>query len=183
MLQHYGAPTRLLDWTHSFDIGLYFALEQAALGKIVSIFVADNDALVCEKEDQLKLNVSIYEAYKENDKDTTVDSYLLEKDTNIIVPIAPFRLNDRLAIQQGIFMISLSKSIHFDRIYNGMALRHQDSFYKLNIKCTRSLIQNALIHLQRINITTATLFPGIDGFCRGIENELADANRWKYVLR
>lgn len=61
LMRHYGAPTRLFDWTYSFWVALYFALESAETGGKCAVWALDIDwwkdrvkEKMCDLKDILK---------------------------------------------------------------------------------------------------------------------------------
>ena len=41
LMRHYGIPTRLLDWTHSFLVAAYFAVDDADKARDCAIWALD----------------------------------------------------------------------------------------------------------------------------------------------
>jgi hypothetical protein len=80
-------------------------------------------------------------------------------------PINPYRLNERLSLQHGIFMCPGDVTKPFEE--NLQAMPHSDM--KQNVVAfvlPGSAIQKGLYDCYERNITDATLFPGLDGFAK-----------------
>lgn len=84
----------------------------------------------------------------------------------------PYRLNQRLSIQQGIFLCPGDISSSF--VENLAALGPAGGNL---IKCVITLdgpaYQSAIQKLMRMNMTRTTLFPGLDGFALSQKMALA----------
>lgn len=82
-------------------------------------------------------------------------------------PINPFRLNERLRIQRGVFLIpgDISKSL----IANLEAHpKYDDPKHIIKIVIPGSETRNVLKQLWNMNISRASLFPGLDGYAQSL---------------
>ncbi len=179
LMQHYGSPTRLLDFTYSPYVAAYFAFEKAEEYISVAVWAIN----VVWFQNQLK-NISrwIDDKYTEyrNSREKQLKNFDLVfrsyYPVKLMEPVNPFRLNERLAYQKGIFLCPGDISSSF--IDNILAYKNIDEM-KTNIKKfiipTLRHNQNtvkALHILDSMNINQTTLFPGLDGFARSSETKI-----------
>jgi hypothetical protein len=193
VMQHHGAPTRLVDFTYSAYVSLYFALAQNSKGTIWAVNAAitpDTVIPVIEKHDpgQMKLNElrgslkplnDMLNVRGEGDKleDLAIAYYLMKHRVPLVYPVNPFRLNRRLSAQQGLFLLSGSITRSFAnnlRSYfqndDGEARRN---IHKINFTGDRRKRKEVIHELRQMNIGSESLFQGLDGFARSTVESLA----------
>lgn len=157
LMQHYGAPTRLLDFTFSPYIALYFALS-GANREPVAVYCIDYASFEKKQE----------ERHGENYKNlrSKVLNYEKEIDKSVLICSEPEFSNTRLLAQQGVFLIPNTLDYSHEKI-----LKHygdDDCCIKIIIKfeCFRQMLEE----LSKMNITARTIYPGFEGFCKSFEN-------------
>ena len=157
IMQHYGAPTRLLDWTFSPYIALFFAMENAPNDSCV--YAINQNALDIENKDNFGTNYK-----KDVMKPNKYGSLFLRA-------YEPSFKNERLVRQQGLFLVPNSNFASFDDILDTYDNISENA---IKILIDKELHFKFLITLKRMNITYETLFPGIDGFCKSLKFSLLE---------
>lgn len=169
LMQHHGAPTRLLDWTTSPFVAALFALEEATNEKGTSAVWAV-DAAWCRDQGSRIISDSIGKPVPE---DITwpreFHALVIEQKLRFVMPVEPFRRNARLTIQNGTFLFPGDINAGFEANFSS----YDQSVIKqhiLKIEVPSSLRQEVLQDLNLMNINRATLFPGIDGFAQSLKS-------------
>ena len=153
VMQHYSCPTRLLDWSLSPYVALYFAIEHCPdRDGAVWLFPASAlEILITQKHGKFdQQDESIWE-------------------TNEIVSVLPVETvahSERSAAQQGVFTVCTHiLSNHGDVIAEAFCSQ-EDSHSLHKIVIPAEIKNDFLSRLRTMNITPGSLFPGLDGIGR-----------------
>ena len=176
LMQHYGAPTRLLDFTYSIYVAAYFALEEAlapeeadkgyAVWAINGDWAIKKSALLFKKEPEIRKFLK--EFIEEEKEEVFEKAFRGLNPKRFACPQNPFRLNERLTIQKGVFMCPGNVTFPFEENLCFLSGWKE----KWNIKkiiIPEQLRRKSLDKLSDMNISRATLFPGLDGFAQSLK--------------
>lgn len=181
VMQHYGVPTRLVDFTNSPYVALYFALEayQPSTLADLAVFALDYTAVMEASIRHIKVQDPSFEEtrssiYAKQDKvfDETVDKLLYD----ITWVTEPRRHNERLDLQGGCFVVSgnidarISESLNLD-------LYRDCKFLKFTID--HRLYEPIFALLRKMNLTSKSLYGDLDGLARSIKMEMQVYSRPK----
>jgi hypothetical protein len=183
LMQHHGAPTRMLDWTRSPYVALYFAMQESN-AKEAALWAIDLEWL----------RERSYEILRERDEDCCPKEYdpdavaqyvnrilLRENNPYVIVQASPVQINERMQIQQGELLCGLLHRPVFSTILLSMLIKPGKAPHQVVSKVIvkRDHRIEFLEELRRMNIHEASLFPGLDGFARslGVNLEISVAKQ------
>lgn len=173
LMQHHGAPTRLLDVTWSPYVALFFALEHgAATAAVWAIKPAPLD----EPIHILRSGQRIPRADVSTWDETSYKEYFLGGQTPFVILGEPRIMNRRLIAQSGSFIIPGVLDRPVEKILSEYrASRSLLVKLELDVNAMR---RGAMRMLYGMNITHATLFPDLYGLARSMAYELE--YHWAY---
>ncbi|WP_448103512.1 FRG domain-containing protein [Pedobacter panaciterrae] len=154
LAQHHGLPTRLLDWSCSALIGLWFAV-----------------CHVPQVDSRGKLLDGIVWVFAPTSDDYRTDTVSVDPLSNNVTKV--FRssiISRRISAQSGIFTVhKILKDDKFVRFENHKVFK--EKLIPLHIKGED--FASIRKQLSMLGINYASVFPDIDGFCKNLE--------WRYA--
>jgi len=150
-MRHHGLPTRLIDWTGTFAVALYFAL-RGDVSKTQPCIRILNPLTLNKKSRNIGKILSI-------DYEYDYKKELLNPKIPFENPIAiyPLKSHSRLLAQDGFFTIHGTNEKSLDEIYPGLIK---------SFDIPKSIIPDAKKFFQMAKINEFSLYPDLDGLCR-----------------
>jgi hypothetical protein len=161
-MQHHGAPTRLLDWTKSPFVALYFAVvEHPEQDGAVWLFSLSSlmEAMEAKHGYDPTVKRADYKAY-----------YQATRLPHFLFPLDFYHQNQRMIAQQGLFTVCRNimgdHGAIIDEVFKRDDGAYDAGYTQIVIPKAKKL--EILRKLALFNITGSSLFPGIDGLGRSI---------------
>ena len=162
IMQQYGAPTRMLDWTTSFNVALYFTVNDKPMDKPGAVWFFGPEDLSKVMSQYVDLPEDEGQAIRSNPDKFVKYGEKAPPQINLHEPKVK---SERMVAQQGVFTYceqlfcdqakligeALLASSHLSKIVIGPQAKKQMREY-----------------LNKLNITAAVLFPGVEGLGRAI---------------
>jgi hypothetical protein len=193
LIQENGGPTRLLDFTESFYIATFFAVENT-----------DQEACVWAVNRGLlnsRLQAWGFNKFVTDGRNSIYSTTLIELAEQVIFaktkaplllvfPLMAPRLNERLAVRKGLFLLPCdltatfennlcaSFKLRFDSLSadhakelkaSDMTEEHMPDAPVIKINLPEPIHNDAIRDLYSMNIDAASLFPGLEGFARSLK--------------
>lgn len=165
LMQHHGAPTRLLDFTKSPYVASYFALQSCTTPAAV---YAVNTPALWHKATPPGLPELTRDAIDPRTTDS-LRKYYLSNNYPIVWPGEPWSMDRRIVAQAGTFMLPGRIDVSVEELLNNY---EYDQPLLAKIILSPEIRKEAMEALYRMNISSATLFPDLDGLARSISYEL-----------
>jgi hypothetical protein len=164
LMQHHGAPTRLLDFTKSPFVAAFFALERAIGAS--AVYALNTPALWhAAPRERPELTRDVIDPRQPG----KFEHYFIQNAHEVVWVGEPMQMDRRLVAQSGMFAVPGVLDRPLDQILDGY---DTDEALIRKIVLPASMREEAMRTLYRMNITHATLFPDLDGLARSLAFEL-----------
>jgi hypothetical protein len=158
LMQHYGLPTRLLDWTESALVALYFALRDATPENHAAVWVLDPWKL---NEKVAGVGYYFMTADSKETKTYLWPPYYPGRTPQPPIQIQPAFNSQRISAQRGAFTI------------HGRAIKPLEDYsrlrkYLIKVEIAQNRLEIMKEELRLAGVTESAFFPELSGLCREI---------------
>jgi hypothetical protein len=176
LMQHHGAPTRLIDFTWSPEVAAFFALESSPPGGKCAVWAVAIPKLWNASfrfgDNELKI------AMLSLRQSANYEQYYLSNDVPFVSTDDPIIMNQRIIAQSGTFVVPGVLTRPVESIISDLGGARPAEWIKEFVFEVGSVRPTAMASLYRMNMSNATLFPGLDGMARSLAYELEQ--HWAY---
>jgi FRG domain len=158
LAQHYGTPTRMLDWTESAYIAAFFAFSD--FGRIGQEMDAEQGQCAV---------VAL---------DTRAAAW--NSDSGVTLVNANRRMNSRLRRQRGVFTLNSSVCSSLEDYCSSFyGDKEPDDRPLVRLILPKAFAPGALRDLEMMGITSESMFPGLEGAARSAFVTAVDRHIWR----
>lgn len=187
-MQHYGLPTRLLDWTENPLAACFFAAARAAehpndtyedLANIGIWMIHPLELNVLSTGSREFPNTWVagkkaVDTIKIAFGTANEEVWRLGKShrfppTDLPIAVQPSYVATRIAVQRSCFTIHGTRIDDFETLFAGTELTRQNFFVKYILP--RAEAHSLLDQLERMGVTHSTLFPDFEGLARELKRQ------------
>jgi len=200
LMQHYGVPTRLLDFTRSPFVALYFAVRRPARQYDAAVWAFFPNNLQSrtfkrireQDEELLKAIGKFVNPAQEFTRERLFTKWFMTSvqfasdgskeivpHREIVMNLEPFKMNRRLTVQQGLFFVSGSAFRTFEETLTDLLDESQRGLTDgmtepsvVKIVIPQNLRLPLLKELDLMNINSASLFEGLEGFAASLAERI-----------
>jgi len=160
LMQHYGAPTRVLDWTESPFVALYFAAlgEWNRSGAVWLIHVGNALNHFEKTHEEYDFSKAVKNPKQFLEPGTTPVLYFLKRKTQ----------TDRMGVQQMQTTVSTQVLADHGKTLEAILPDRKEIVQFSKLIIPGKLKPEFMRRLRTMNVTARALFPGIDGLGRSV---------------